>query len=61
MEPATTVISCLAKFCMRMAPPHSTNERATIENDPDLWVGLEQEYFLYKARAASRLPRKRLP
>jgi glutamine synthetase len=28
--------------------PHSTNYRATIENDPDLWVGLEQEYFLYK-------------
>jgi glutamine synthetase len=28
--------------------PHSTNFRATIENDPDLWVGLEQEYFLYK-------------
>ena len=26
--------------------PHSTNYRATIENDPDLWVGLEQEYFL---------------
>jgi len=23
--------------------PHSTNYRATIENDPDLWVGLEQE------------------
>ncbi len=28
--------------------PHSTNARATIENDPDLWIGLEQEYFLYK-------------
>src|SRR6204780_5040680 len=28
--------------------PHSTNMRATIENDPDLWIGLEQEYFLYK-------------
>jgi glutamine synthetase len=28
--------------------PHSTNMRATIEDDPDLWVGLEQEYFLYK-------------
>ena len=28
--------------------PHSTNERATIEDDPDLWVGLEQEYFLYQ-------------
>ncbi|MGB6430739.1 MAG: hypothetical protein WBF06_09140 [Candidatus Acidiferrales bacterium] len=28
--------------------PHSTNMRATIENDPDFWVGFEQEYFLYK-------------
>ncbi len=28
--------------------PHSTNMRATIEDDPDLWVGFEQEYFLYK-------------
>src|SRR5580698_7292192 len=28
--------------------PHSTNMRATIENDPDLWVGFEQEYFLYQ-------------
>jgi glutamine synthetase len=28
--------------------PHSTNFRATIHNDPDFWVGFEQEYFLYK-------------
>ena len=28
--------------------PHPTNARATIENDPDLWIGFEQEYFLYK-------------
>jgi glutamine synthetase len=28
--------------------PHSTNARATIENDPDFWVGFEQEYFLFK-------------
>src|ERR1022692_4104333 len=28
--------------------PNSTNYRATIENDPDLWVGFEQEYFLFK-------------
>jgi len=26
--------------------PHPSNTRATIENDPDLWIGLEQEYFL---------------
>jgi len=28
--------------------PHSTNARATIEDDPDLWIGLEQEYFLFE-------------
>ncbi len=28
--------------------PHPTNFRATIENDPEFWVGLEQEYFLYQ-------------
>ncbi|HEY6464999.1 MAG TPA: glutamine synthetase beta-grasp domain-containing protein [Candidatus Acidoferrales bacterium] len=28
--------------------PHSTNARATVQNDPDLWIGFEQEYFLYK-------------
>lgn len=27
---------------------HPSNERAKIENDPDLWIGFEQEYFLYK-------------
>ena len=41
--------------------PHSTNARATIENDPDLWVGLEQEYFLYQGRASARLPEGRPP
>ena len=38
-------------LCEVMHPdgtPHSTNCRATIEDDPDFWVGLEQEYFLYK-------------
>jgi glutamine synthetase len=38
-------------LCEVMHPdgtPHSTNNRATIESDPDLWVGFEQEYFLYK-------------
>ncbi len=26
--------------------PHPSNDRATIEDDPDTWFGLEQEYFL---------------
>ena len=41
--------------------PHSTNMRATIENDPDLWVGFEQEYFLYQGWASSRLSQRRPP
>lgn len=28
--------------------PHPSNTRATIADDPGLWVGLEQEYFLYQ-------------
>ncbi|HRQ60742.1 MAG TPA: glutamine synthetase [Alphaproteobacteria bacterium] len=28
--------------------PHPTNYRATIPEDPGLWIGLEQEYFLFQ-------------
>lgn len=28
--------------------PHSSNDRATILDDPDTWFGFEQEYFLYQ-------------
>jgi glutamine synthetase len=28
--------------------PHSTNIRATAPDDPDIWFGFEQEYFLFK-------------
>jgi glutamine synthetase len=28
--------------------PHSTNMRATAPDDPDIWFGFEQEYFLFK-------------
>src|SRR6202046_2175937 len=41
--------------------PHSTNMRATIEDDPDLWVGLEQEYFLYKDGCPLGFPKDGLP
>ena len=41
--------------------PHSTNYRATIENDPDLWVGLEQEYFLYKDGRSLGFPKDGYP
>lgn len=28
--------------------PHPSNFRATVDDDPDLWIGLEQEYFIYE-------------
>lgn len=28
--------------------PHPSNARATIGDDPGLWIGLEQEYFLFQ-------------
>jgi len=28
--------------------PHPSNHRAGIPDDPDLWIGLEQEYFFWK-------------
>ncbi len=28
--------------------PHPSNMRATAPDDPDMWFGFEQEYFLYK-------------
>ncbi|NUO17488.1 MAG: F0F1 ATP synthase subunit delta [Planctomycetaceae bacterium] len=30
------------------ATPHPSNARATIPDDPGLWIGLEQEYFLFQ-------------
>ena len=41
--------------------PHSTNARATIENDPDLWIGLEQEYFLYQGGRPLGFPENGYP
>ena len=38
-------------MCEVMLPngdPHPSNQRATIEDDPDTWFGLEQEYFLFQ-------------
>ena len=35
-------------MCEVMLPdltPHPSNHRCTVDDDPDLWVGLEQEYF----------------
>jgi len=38
-------------MCEVMLPngdPHPSNQRATINDDPDTWFGLEQEYFLFQ-------------
>ena len=51
-------------LCEVMHPdgtPNSTNMRATIENDPDLWVGFEQEYFLYKVGRPLGFPKDGFP
>ncbi len=41
--------------------PHSTNMRATAEDDPDLWFGFEQEYFLYKDGRPLGFPEEGFP
>ena len=41
--------------------PHSTNMRATIENDPDLWIGFEQEYFLFQGGRPLGFPENGYP
>lgn len=28
--------------------PHPSNFRSTVDEDPDLWIGLEQEYFFFQ-------------
>ena len=38
-------------MCEVMLPngdPHPSNQRATINDDPDTWFGLEQDYFLFQ-------------
>jgi glutamine synthetase len=38
----------LSEVMLPDGKPHPTNMRATAPDDPDLWFGFEQEYFLYK-------------
>jgi len=40
---------------------HPSNMRATIENDPDLWIGFEQEYFLYQGGRPLGFPESGYP
>jgi len=41
--------------------PNSTNMRATIENDPDLWVGFEQENYIYQDGRPLGFPKEGYP
>ncbi len=40
---------------------HPSNFRATIENDAELWIGLEQEYFLYQDGRPLGFPKEGYP
>ncbi|HTW79556.1 MAG TPA: glutamine synthetase beta-grasp domain-containing protein, partial [Terracidiphilus sp.] len=38
----------LSEVMLPDGTPHPSNGRATAPDDPDVWFGFEQEYFLYK-------------
>ncbi|MEM1442288.1 MAG: glutamine synthetase [Verrucomicrobiota bacterium] len=51
LYPDSTRLNGFLVMCEVMNPdgtPHESNARATIADDPGLWVGLEQEYFLFQ-------------
>ena len=51
----------LCEVMMPDGTPHPSNGRATIKNDPDLWVGFEQEYFLYQDGRPLGFPKDGFP
>ncbi|MAS93808.1 MAG: glutamine synthetase [Verrucomicrobiales bacterium] len=51
LYPDSTRLNGFIVLCEVMLPdgsPHPSNSRATIVDVPGLWVGLEQEYFLFQ-------------
>jgi Glutamine synthetase len=51
-------------MCEVMLPdgtPHPTNARATYADDEDLWLGFEQEYFLYQDGRPLGFPKEGYP
>ena len=51
LYPDTTRKNGFLVMCEVMMPdgtPHATNFRSTIADSEDLWIGFEQEYFLYQ-------------
>jgi len=51
----------LSEVLLADGTPHPTNYRATIEKEDDLWVGFEQEYFLYKDGRPLGFPKDGFP
>jgi glutamine synthetase len=51
----------LAEVMLPDGKPHPTNMRATAEDDPDVWFGFEQEYFLYKDGRPLGFPEEGFP
>ncbi len=51
-------------MCEVMLPdmtPHPSNFRATVGDDADLWIGLEQEYFFYESGRPLGFPENGYP
>lgn len=52
-------------MCEVMMPdgstPHPSNSRATVPEDSGLWIGLEQEYFLYQNKRPLGWPKDGFP
>jgi len=51
----------LAEVMLPDGKPHPSNMRATAADDPDLWFGFEQEYFLYKDGRPLGFPEEGFP
>ena len=54
-------IIVMCEVLMPDGTPHSTNDRATILDDPGAWFGFEQEYFLYKDGSPLGFPKEGYP
>src|SRR4030095_2180170 len=53
-KPNAALVMC--EVLLPDGPPHPSNSRATIMDDPDTWFGFEQEYFLYEDGAPLGFP-----
>jgi glutamine synthetase len=51
----------MSEVMMPDGTPHPSNARATILDDAGLWIGLEQEYFLYQDRRPLGWPEEGYP